>query len=885
MRTATFGASLACALLAASAARPDPLVDPLLLDTPRFDGVDRTPFDVARIPGGAVIGTLSNGAINLQRRDAAGALVPGSFVGVAATLGRAASPAMGAYATGLWVVWTESRLTNDDPPERVLGVRVGFDLRVLDATPLELARAAGRPTGMACTASQCLVALGGGFVRVSDDGRLLDATVRSPGPVATLGLGRANVTTLGDRFVLAWQGPVAGGGNDVFLGRVAADGTLLDPGGRLFSAAGARRRAPTVASDGARLFVSWYADASGPRPTGQYSQLFDADLTPTSSLAVAPGLPSGNYVALWTGSQWFLYEPGGSGYCTRYASDGTALDMAPFTQRLPGLARALAAGGPVDALVYVSARGTWTWGRYATDGTAMGAATAVPMRWAIEREPYADSDGTDFIVGFTREDTPNVLLRVSATGAVSHLARPGAPRFPFAPTAATLEGDAVQLYGTVPGGGGSTARFTATSQTLGATTLLDNALGMYRVVRGPNQRMAFFTAGAGRGGANAVTRLSPAGARIDPNGIPIGGFRSVSAIFDGARYLTVYPVPNGGAVTAYARRISVDGDFIDVVPRAIGLPVGVRNGPALAYGAGVPMVAWIQTDGQVRAARLNADGSLRDMVSTPLGTSTEALNTELTDREIALVYDGASFVAVWSADRRERVLARRISPAGALLDPQPIVVSPGYRVRGAVFAAATNGAGTTLVASETYDPATGADRVMATFLRGGTVTPTDAGVTDVPAPQDVLTPSDVAMLPDIVAAPDVAAADVAAADVTAPVDVVASPDAAAPDAVVDAAVAMDVPAAPDAGPTTDLGALDRPAPQDVVTIMDAASADDATAVGDVATADARPAPTPPAEEAGCAVRAGSSRERGCGWWWALAAAAMARRRRRDQSSS
>ncbi|MEZ4392012.1 MAG: hypothetical protein R3A48_13020 [Polyangiales bacterium] len=870
---------LALALLASSVvtgAGADPLGEAVLLDT--VPQPLSPVFDVVSTPMGTVIASTFNQAVHLQRLDGRGAPVPGSFVAVAAASGLAVQPAVGAYGSGLWVVWQQFRELDTSPPSRILGVRVGFDGRPIDTTPVVLSEAGtSAPTSVTCTATQCLVGFTQGFVRVSATGAVLDSALRAVGGSVVAGFARGQVAAVGDGFALTWTGTVAGAPNDLYFARVRADGTLLDPGGRLISAAGTLRRNPTIASDGARVFVSWFADASGPRARGQYTQLFDAALDPVSPLTVSPSITYDSSTAYWTGTQWLLLGGGSLGALARFAADGTPADGSnpPFTRR--GLRFVCGVNGELDGVILQEARRGYDAGRFASDGTSIGAPAAIPVRYAIERAPFIDSDGAAFVAGWTRDVGPLALQRVTAAGESVALARPGAPAPPLDITAVTLEGGAAQLYGVVPGGGGSTARFDPSTQTYSAPTLLNNSLGMYRVARGPGQRLAFFTQAQSRGGANAVTRLDAAGARLDPSPIALAGTRSVSAAFDGARYIMVHPGRDNGSLLAFSRRLDTQGDLVDVTPRALALPGGLRYGPTLAVGGGTVMIAWVQTDGQVRAARLNADATLRDVVTAPLGTSGYQISADFADREIAIVYDGATFVVVWTADRSGRVLARRVTPAGAVLDAEPIVVASSLSHRASAFAAASDGAGTTLIAHEALDPALGAERVLGTFLRGGVVTPTDAGAPDAPPPADVVAVTDAVAPVDVPTSVDVVANDVVTALDATVADVVTADLVTEPDAAV-----MDVVTAPDAA------VMDVVAPPVDVVVNDASAMDgvsppsDVVAEPDAGSADAGVTAPPPMDEGGCAVTPGATRATSRWGWTLLAAASIPRRRRRTR---
>ena len=92
------------------------------------------------------------------------------------------------------------------------------------------------------------------------------------------------VAAAGERFVVAWEdGRVAPSG-DLYVARVAADGTVLDPAGVHPFATFRTRTAAALSSDGARVLLGWQDGMGIPGGNGVYAALLGAD-----GVAVGPG--------------------------------------------------------------------------------------------------------------------------------------------------------------------------------------------------------------------------------------------------------------------------------------------------------------------------------------------------------------------------------------------------------------------------------------------------------------------------------------------------------------------------------------------------------------------------------------------------------------------
>lgn len=147
---------------------------------------------------------------------------------------------------------------------------------------------------------------------------------------------------------------------------------------------------------------------------------------------------------------------------------------------------------------------------------------------------------------------------------------------------------------------------------------------------------------------------------------------------------------------------------------ALGASAGQEAAPALAHGAGVTLAVWSdrrallggyaggpvfgsstgQSDDDVLAQRFDAQGAPLDAVPFVISGAP--------DRQIEplVAFNGQNFLVAWRDGAAVR--AQRVSPAGALLDPAPILVD----AMADTFSLAANGA-TWLIVTESYSAGSG----------------------------------------------------------------------------------------------------------------------------------------------------------------------------------
>ncbi len=178
-----------------------------------------------------------------------------------------------------------------------------------------------------------------------------------------------------------------------------------------------------------------------------------------------------------------------------------------------------------------------------------------------------------------------------------------------------------------------------------------------------------------------AARVGSSGAVLDPAGFvvsaaPYGQFRPAAA-FDGINYLVVWTDGRGSTgYDIYAARVSPAGVVLD----SGGIPVSTADDqqhyPAVVFDGSNYLVAW--TDwrngfySDIYAARVTPAGNVLDPAGLPVCTA----NSD--QLEVALACDGTNCLAVWEDLRNPThndIYAARISPDGAVLDPQGFLVN------------------------------------------------------------------------------------------------------------------------------------------------------------------------------------------------------------------
>jgi hypothetical protein len=175
-------------------------------------------------------------------------------------------------------------------------------------------------------------------------------------------------------------------------------------------------------------------------------------------------------------------------------------------------------------------------------------------------------------------------------------------------------------------------------------------------------------------------RISETGP-LDPNGIPVciatGTQRAPAVAFDGTDWLIVWhDYRNGSAPDIYAARVDQFGAVLDTAGIPVSTAAGDQRYPRVTYNGANFIVVWhdyrYHDTADVYAARVTTSGGVLD----PLGIPVSIAPGHQLYPDVAS--DGVNALVTWQ-DRRNGsgydIYAARISPAGAVLDPQGLEIS------------------------------------------------------------------------------------------------------------------------------------------------------------------------------------------------------------------
>jgi MYXO-CTERM domain-containing protein len=498
----------------------------------------------------------------------------------------------------------------------------------------------------------------------------------------------------GTQYLVVWQ-DLRADRPAIYGGRVAADGTALDPIGfpilddvTWYPYSGVYR--PAVASDGAGFLVAVQMDGQirGQRVSGA-GEVLDPGGFEISAPAI-PASPSSlvfggdQYLVAW--SQETSPPSSDSGiYLARVTPDGTVLDpggVRVFALDSPSWGVAVSFDGANYLLSWVdyTARPEETRlyaARIAPDGTPIDPAPILvsvnTAGAAHELRPVAGFDGTNHVIAWVQAVDPGddyeedwiVASRVTPQG---ELLDPD----PIVAYTQQSEGRSVHRLELAAGGGSSVVLWS----------------------------VDYWVEGEPRGGDIRAARIAADGTVSEH---PVPSFTtSLQATLVAHR---------DGALLLWRHGEAVSGDYTAIVGRrldAAGMPLPGLVAPAspasrqevrgVASDGQNFFVLWVDTrdlDAEGKAlfgARIAADGTPLDL--EPIQLTTHA--ADLAD----VVFDGANYLVTWvhyvdSNDDGFPIRAVRVSPAGEVLDAEPLRPRLGPHERG--LAGASDGTHTLLV--------------------------------------------------------------------------------------------------------------------------------------------------------------------------------------------
>ena len=178
------------------------------------------------------------------------------------------------------------------------------------------------------------------------------------------------------------------------------------------------------------------------------------------------------------------------------------------------------------------------------------------------------------------------------------------------------------------------------------------------------------------------TRVDATGAVLDPRGIAIGtttGIQHAPAVAYGAGTFLVAWEQGSSSPKIYVSRVTPDGTVVD--PAGIAVAAADYNdqlAPAIAFDGTNFMVTWgvgMSSGGRIVAERISPAGKILD--ATPITVSDiRSVYTEA-QGDPAIAFDGTNYLVAWQDDRGTwwDIYANRISPAGLVLDGNGFVVA------------------------------------------------------------------------------------------------------------------------------------------------------------------------------------------------------------------
>lgn len=518
--------------------------------------------------------------------------------------------------------------------------------------------------------------------------------------------GEPDAATDGSRWLVVWNG---GDGQTIAAARFTDGGALIDTLPIRISPGGTPGVAPRVAFNGTDFFVTW-ADQSS-------SWLVAARVTTTGvvrdSAPILLGEGWGPAPVAAVGETclvaWSAYGGGSSDiFAARVLASGTVLDPGGFPvaeDEVEEFAPELAASGNGFLVVwnqvaYDTARGESDVcaARVSIAGQVLDTVpipVAAKQGWS-ETYPAVGFGSDEYLVTWIKDTTydfvPTVeCRRLTADGAIIDTAvirLPPAGGWSERPHVAAEGGaflvkceamDTLSWIRSVYG-----CRVSSAGVVLDSVPFLisdrDREASMARVCDGPGRFLAVWSQYGGMSADIHAARISAQGAVLDTPSVLL-------TLGADMQYLPRATACSTGALVAWletretgsilqAGRVSHDGRPLD--PCGIDVAAGpcFEMPPGVCRGNGTCLLVWtsLRPDAAgLYAARLTDAGILLD-------TNGIAICTTITlPIAPSIAFSGESFLVTWSdidtVSWTSRILGSRVTPEGAVLDPEPIVIA------------------------------------------------------------------------------------------------------------------------------------------------------------------------------------------------------------------
>ncbi len=559
-----------------------------------------------------------------------------------------------------FVVWTDFR--HDPVDGSIYGARVSRDGTVLDSDgiPIWTNSWGDRPAVAFAEGLYFVVWNASGDIygaRVTPGGNVLDPQ-GIPISTATRSQSCPAVAFTGTDFLVAWQDERSGGRQtDIYAARVSPAGVVRDPDGIPVAVGSSYEESPAVFADGNNWLVVWqdyrhdYWDIYGARvsPAGTVLDPQGIAISTAADDQESPrvSFDGSNYLVVWTGNLGDYTDL----YGARVTPSGTVLDTqaivisaGSYDENWP----ALAFDGNNFFVVWEDHRrseedGDIYGARVTRNGTVLDPQGVILSYGTYEHWwPASAYDGSNYFVVWTdtRNDSDDIYgARVGPDGTVldpQGIPISTAPHWQDCPAVA----------------------FDGTNYLVTWTDFRSNT--GYADIYG--------------------ARVSPAGAVLDPQGIPIStaahGQYGSAVAFDGTNYLVVWGDGRSGYDDIYAARVSPNGEVLDPGGIPIMTAVNYQHDPAVVFDGTNYFVVWqhYRTGGtyyDIYGARVTPGGTVLDPQGIPIRTAAGS------EEVPALAFDGTNFLVVWQehpGNAITDIYAARVSRNGTVLDPQGIVV-------------------------------------------------------------------------------------------------------------------------------------------------------------------------------------------------------------------
>lgn len=663
------------------------------------------------------------------------------------------TPAAAFGASGYLVVWKDDRSGSSD----IYGSRVAVDGSVLDASGISISAAAGGQgyPAVAFGDSVFLVAWADNReatqhiygARVQIDGTVLD-----PDGIAICSAANGQsypaVAYDGTAFLVVWE-DLRNSDGDIYGARVAADGTVLDPGGIAISTASGDQTVPGVTSNGASWLAVWEDSRNG-----TVKDIYGARVLPDGSVLNGGGIPictqsaeQSNAAVSFDGQDWFViwndYRQGSvfNTYAARVDSSGAVLDANGFVV-CPYLSQqynpAVATADSMHLIAWHDSRNGVKdiyGARVAADGTVLQCSMAIAVAPSPQANPAVAFDGTNYLavwqdlrlgsandiygirVGSDESllDPAGIAISASSGDQACPAVAPGSAAYLVAWQ--DYRNGAYDIYA---------ARVTASG------TVLDVAGIAVSTASGAQEYPAVASDGAdylavwqdARAGSYDIygARLTAGGVVLDASAFVIsnatGDQLRPAVAFDGNNYFVVWnDYRNGSAYDIYGARVSPAGVVLDASGIAVSTATGAQEYPAIAHDGMNYLVVWQDRRGgpyaDIYAARVAGDGTVIDAAGIAVSTAT------YDQAYPAVTFEGSYYLVAWQDSRRATrpdVFGARVGTDGAVLDATGFVISAAsYSQLAPAVSAGIPGQVLAAYSSFTHAPLYGSNRIWANF--------------------------------------------------------------------------------------------------------------------------------------------------------------------------